>query len=246
MVDADINGDGMVEYIHSFGGRSFSVRDQYGNQIFDSGDEFEQITYMEIPECFNCNYDDEEFVFEYKARSDDKGPEPEGMTMGYIGNDRYAFIGLERTGGIMMYKVNDPKAPQFIDYINTADVENGSGDISPEGLEFISGDDHPSGDNILVVGHEVSGTVAVYKVFTPTGFSESIADNRSTLSIYPNPTNRDVVYLNKVSDVSIFSINGQLIKSLDGVKEVNIAEFDTGMYIFRDTEGNVQKLVITE
>ena len=246
MVDSDINGDGMVEYIHAFGGRSISVRDQFGNLVYDSGDEFEQITFQAVPDYFNCNYDDEDSVFVYKNRSDDKGPEPEGMTMGYIGMDRYAFIGLERQGGIMMYKVNDPSMPEFVDYVNTADFENGSGDISPEGLAFIPGDGTRAGDNLLVVGHEVSGTVAVYTVGETVGFGENSFYANSELSLYPNPSKGGTIHLNKESDISVFAINGQLIQELKGVEQFSVRGFEPGMYVVRDAEGNVQKLMITQ
>lgn len=245
MVGSDINNDGMVEYINGFGARSFSIRDQYGNLIFDSGDQFEQTTFEAYPDWFNCDYDDEEMVFEYKARSDDKGPEPEGMTMGYVGSDRYAFIGLERQGGIMMYKVNDPKAPVFSDYINTSNFPEGSGNISPEGLIFIPQDANPSGKNLLVVGYEVSGTVAVFSVGQLTGIEENELNSYSSdLLVYPNPADDAIVYLNTKSDVSIYSISGQLIRKFNQVDSFDISAFESGMYIVKDNKGNSQKLII--
>lgn len=78
----------------------------------------------------------------FDARSDDKGPEPEAVTVGEIDGAAYAFIGLERIGGIMVYDVSDPGAPVFAQYINnrdfTGDAEAGTaGDLGPEGLRFI-------------------------------------------------------------------------------------------------------------
>lgn len=245
MVDNDINGDGMIEYIHGFGARSFSVRDQYGNLIFDSGDDIEQTTFEAWPNFFNCDYDDVDMVFEYKARSDDKGPEPEGMTMGYIGTDRYAFIGLERQGGIMMYNVNNPKAPVFVDYVNTSDFPEGSGDISPEGLIFISADNNPSGKDLLVVGYEMSGSVAIFSVGEVTGFEENEGTKTTGLVLYPNPSNRGVVFLNKPGDISVYSINGQLLKKMTGVSKFSTSDMKPGLYLISDTLGNVQKLIIT-
>ncbi len=158
----DLDGDGDTDIIYSYGSRSFSIFDQFGNLVYDSGDDFEQITLSEFPEFFNSDFDEGEFVF--KDRSDDKGPEPEGVVLAEYDGFTYAFIGLERVGGIMMYDVTDPLAPEFIDYINTADFENGTGDISPEGLIFIPAMESPNGQNLIVASYEVSGTFGIYQI----------------------------------------------------------------------------------
>ena len=44
---------------------------------------------------------------------DDKGPEPENIVVGKIGNETFAFIGLERSSGIMMYQITNPLKPKF-------------------------------------------------------------------------------------------------------------------------------------
>jgi hypothetical protein len=144
-----------------------------------------------------------------------------------------------------MYKVNDPHMPEFVDYINTADFENGSGDISPEGLAFISSDAQRDGHNLLVVGHEISGTVAVFTVGDAVGFGENTIDNPTELNLYPNPTKGNLVQMNKTSDISIYAINGQLVQQLTNVRQFDVSTYETGLYIVRDTEGNVQKLMVT-
>lgn len=48
----------------------------------------------------------------------------------------YAFTGLVRIGGIMLYDVTDPANPEFVQYLNTRDGMGG-GDLGPEGLIFI-------------------------------------------------------------------------------------------------------------
>lgn len=111
------------------------------------------------------------------SRSDAKGPEPEGLTLGKIGQKTFVFIGLERTGGVMVYDITDPKKPVFQDYLNTREdfmkdpatefaAGRGStiGDLGPEGLTFIAAKDSPNGKPLLVVGNEVSGTTAVYQI----------------------------------------------------------------------------------
>jgi DNA-binding beta-propeller fold protein YncE len=161
----DTDGDAEFEELYAFGGRSFSIWDEHGNLVFDSGDAFEQITSEAFPEFFNSDHEENNF----DNRSDNKGPEPEGLALGKIHGRTYAFIGLERIGGIMVYDITSPHAPVFVQYINNRDFggdpEAGTaGDLGPEGLHFIEGSDNPTGDPMLAVGNEVSGTTTLYAI----------------------------------------------------------------------------------
>lgn len=151
----------------AFGARSFSVWDgATGALVWDSGDEFEQMTLALAPDIFNASNDDPE----PDNRSDDKGPEPEGVVIGTVGGTPCAFIGLERIGGVMAYDLSDPTAPVFAAYANTrlpeSDPDNSTvaDDLGPEGLVFIPAGDSPSGEDLLVVANEVSGSVVVFSV----------------------------------------------------------------------------------
>ncbi|MDF7800813.1 choice-of-anchor I family protein [Pontiellaceae bacterium B1224] len=151
--------------LFSYGARSFSILDESGRRVFDSGDDFEQITAAAIPDYFNASNDNAKF----DNRSDNKGPEPEGVVVGEIKNRYYAFIGLERVGGIMVYDVTNPRNPAFVEYINnrdfTQDVETPeAGDLGPEGMAFIPASDSPNGSPLLVVANEVSGTTTIYEI----------------------------------------------------------------------------------
>lgn len=162
----DRDGDGDVDQLYAFGARSFSIRTKRGKLVFDSGDDFEQITASRLPEDFNST-DDENDSFD--DRSDDKGPEPEYVVVGKVAGDSYAFIGLERVGGIMVYRITKPSDATFVDYINTRDFSGdpelgGAGDLSPEGITFISAKDSPTRNALLVVAFEVSGTVGIFEV----------------------------------------------------------------------------------
>jgi hypothetical protein len=150
----DVDSDGDLDFIMPFGGRSFSVRNVLGGMFWDSGDDLEQKTALVTPASFNSDGTSATF----DTRSDNKGPEPEALTVGKISGRTYAFVGLERTGGIMVYDVTFPWAPQFVLYANT------NGDIAPEGLVFISAGDSPNGKPLLVVANEVSGTVRIYEI----------------------------------------------------------------------------------
>ncbi len=161
----DTDGDRDFDELYVFGGRSFSIWDEAGGLVFDSGDDFEQITAKLFPEFFNSNDDDNDF----DNRSDNKGPEPEGVAIGMVGNSTLAFIGLERIGGFMTYDVSNPFEPKFISYTNnrnfSGDPEDGTaGDLGPEGLTFISAEDSPNGKALLVLANEVSGTTTIYEI----------------------------------------------------------------------------------
>jgi len=153
--------------LYAYGARSFSIWEaRTGQQVFDSGSDFERITAQRLGEKgFNVSNDSNDF----DDRSDDKGPEPEALALGSVNGRTYAFIGLERTSGIMVYDISEPEAPQFVQYITSRDYEADpdtpeAGDIAPEGMVFVAAADSPNGEALLLVGNEVSGTTAVFQV----------------------------------------------------------------------------------
>ncbi|MGB5768250.1 MAG: choice-of-anchor I family protein [Crocosphaera sp.] len=159
------DGDGEFEQLFAFGGRSFSIWDEDGNLIWDSGNDFEVLLAQLLPDFFNASNSNNNF----DNRSDDKGPEPEAITIGVVGEQIYAFIGLERIGGIMVYNVTDPNNPFFVTYTNNRDFTQDvtsplAGDLGPEGLLFIDPEDSPTDSPLLVVTNEVSGTTSIYGV----------------------------------------------------------------------------------
>ncbi len=168
----DTKGDHIYKEIHAFGGRSFSIRDALGNLVFDSGDQFEQITALMYRANFNCSHDDNTM----DKRSTAKGPEPECVTLGKAFGRTYAFIDLERIGGIMIYDISNPQAPVFVDYVNTRNFTvapsedtippalTNTGDLGPEGMLFINEENSPTGVPLLVAGHEISGTTVIFEI----------------------------------------------------------------------------------
>ncbi|MEE4244884.1 MAG: choice-of-anchor I family protein [Kangiellaceae bacterium] len=169
----DTDGDGDLDLANAYGARSFSIWSESGQQVFDSGDDFEVITAQFVGDAFNSSNDNNRF----DNRSDNKGPEPEALSVAEINGHHYAFIGLERVGGIMVYEISNPASPEFMQYINNRDfsfdfdeIENGNqpgyaaGDLGPEGIAFISATDSPNGQPLVVVASEVSGTTTIYQV----------------------------------------------------------------------------------
>ncbi len=175
------------DHLYSYGARSFSIWDEAGNLVWDSGDSFEQFLASDACKLkadrslacktyFNSGHNE---ANAFDSRSDAKGPEPEGLAIGKIGDKTFAFVGLERMGGVLVYDITNPVAPKFQDYLNTreewvtapnAGNLNGYGDLGPEGLVFISASQSPTGKPLIIVGNEVSGSTAVFEIkqsFTP-------------------------------------------------------------------------------
>lgn len=138
----DTDGDGDYDELYSYGARSFSIWDgNTGMQVFDSGNEVEKII-MDAG-----LYDD--------GRSDDKGVEPEGVTVGKIGERTLAFVGLERVDAVVVYDVTDPYAPRFMQLLESGDA--------PEGLIFIPAKESPNGKNLFIVSSEGDGQVLIFE-----------------------------------------------------------------------------------
>jgi hypothetical protein len=158
-----LNAQGQYSQLFAYGGRSFSIWNVTNglSQVFDSGDDFEQIlagfsANPLTPSIFNSDGTPGSF----DSRSDNRGPEPEGLAVGTVGNRLYSFVGIERAGGFMVYDITNPSNPFFVNYINDWQL----GDISPEGLLFIPAADSPNGTPLLIVANEVSRNLVIYSV----------------------------------------------------------------------------------
>lgn len=181
----DTDGDGDVDELYSYGARSFSIWDGTGQLVWDSGDAFAQHIAQQYPSFFNCN---EGVASEMDNRSDDKGAEPEALTVGKIGNRFFAFVGLERQGGIMVYDITNPIAPTLEQYIHTFDTATGTSmDIAPEGLLFVPATASHTQQNLLIVSNEFSGTTVIYEVDDLFTAIPSLLAGEP-LQLYPNPT----------------------------------------------------------
>lgn len=161
--------------IDVFGGRSFSILGTDGTPVFESGDLIERtianlIADGALPrQAWNANNTDND---SFDGRSDDKGPEPEGLAIGKVSGRTYAFVGLERISGVITFDITDPRAVRFVDYAsnrdfsadNTALEQDGAGDLGPEGIEFVPADASPDGTPLVIVANEISGSTTAYRV----------------------------------------------------------------------------------
>jgi hypothetical protein len=155
---------GKYTSLHAFGARSLSIWSAEGELVWDSGDALEQITAQ-------IQRDTGKLVFNtnragsatWDTRSDDKGPEPEGIAVGSAWGRTYAFIGLERQNGIVVFDVTVPTSPTFVQLVATTDYANG-GDVSPEGLQFVPAGISGGPNPLLVVSYEESGSTRVFEL----------------------------------------------------------------------------------
>ena len=163
--EGDLDGDGDLDEVYSFGARSFAIWDDHGRQVFDSGDRIERLVADEQPDAFNASHDDNDV----DGRSDDKGPEPESVKVAHLFGRSLAFVALERISAILVYDVSSPRHPKLLSYITTRDLsvtpgEGDAGDLGPEGLTVVEPDDSPTGEALLLVAYEVSGTTRVFEL----------------------------------------------------------------------------------
>ncbi len=169
----DTDNDGDYDALYSFGARSFSIRNTNGDLVYDSGNLLETITNNLLPANFNCSNTSNT----KKGRSDDKGPEPEGLTTAKILDSTYLFLGLERIGGVMVFNITNPSSPYFVQYITDRDfaftpAAGVGGGQGPEGILFINAKNSPNGKNLLVVSNEVSGSSSIFETDNTCGSSK--------------------------------------------------------------------------
>ncbi len=201
IIDGDTDGDGDIDELNAYGARSFTIFDLQGNVVFDSGDQFEQfIAANRVPNAFNNdNFPSGDPDFVDETRSDNKGPEPEAITTGKIGDKTLAFIGLERDSGIMIYDISDPANSKFLQYIDSA----ADGNISPEIIQFIPAEDSPTGNPSIAVSFEVSGTTAIYEL----EFGQTIRDAPGQASRLEGGLGDDVIHGRDRAD-KLFGMDG--------------------------------------
>lgn len=232
----DIGEDGVVEELYSYGGRSFSIWDAAtGSLVYDSGKEFEEKIALLQPAIFNSVGSS----LTFDSKSDNKGPEPEDVVIGKLGNRTLAFIGIEQTGGFMVYDITDPTAPVFLIYETSA-----PGDLGPEASVFIGAQQSPTTKALLIVAHETSSTLAIYEIENTLGVSES----NNNLLIYPNPTTSSVCILGNIPYFSykLSSLTGQLLQSgtINAGGKVDLFGLESGIYILQinNTVYKIQKI----
>lgn len=241
-VNGNTDVDADFEAINCVGARSFSIFNATTKQIvYDSGDAIERYTAANRPTIFNSDHESNT----PKNRSRSKGPEPEGITISKIGTETFAFITLERIGGVMVYNITDPTNAIFVDYKNSRSTSAYAGDNGPEGIIYIASADSPNGTPYVIVANEISGTLTIFEVNTTTLETTNFNDQITTFNLFPNPSSNDgIVYLNRTADIAIYDLSGKLILTQKEAQIINTNGFSKGTYLVKTSDGIVKKLFI--
>ena len=163
----DTDGDGDYDELHVMSGRSFSIRNATtGALVYDSKDLIEQIIANHPTFAAIFNASNSTGTPSLKNRSDDKGPEVEGIYFQTINGKPYVFLALERVGGVMVFNVANPISPVFVAYRNNRSTTLSGPDLGAEGIVTIPAAISPNGNDILILANEVSSTLSIYQVNT--------------------------------------------------------------------------------
>jgi YVTN family beta-propeller protein len=156
----DTNGDGDFDQIYTFGARSFSVWNTAGDLVWDSADAIEQAIALLDPNWAEPTAAQRGTVAGLgdDTRSDNKGLEPEHIAFGTIDGTLFAFVGLERANGIMLFELDTAGATPAFTY---SGVFHTQGDIGPEVFTVTT---TAGGTTQLLVANEVSGTTTLYEI----------------------------------------------------------------------------------
>jgi len=244
----DTDGDGDFDEIYAYGGRSFSIYNAAtGAEVHDSGNLLERLTATDATygALFNASNTYGEAPVR-KNRSDDKGPEPEGVTTGRIGSNLYAFVSMERVGGVAVFNLNNPASPVLEAYANNRPLTaTGAGDLGPEGLVFISAADSPTGQPLLLLANEVSSTVAVYSLTPSVVTTTRPGQAAAPLAIYPNPSPAGPVRLSRPVAGTLCDLTGRPVRQFaTATDHLDTSGLAAGVYVLRATDGATSKLVV--
>lgn len=239
--NGNTDADAAFEEIYCLGSRSFSIFNTATKSIvYDSGDDFEMITASLMPTLFNADHEDNV----KKVRSRAKGPEPEGVTTAVIGGETFAFISLERIGGVMVYNITNPNAPTFVDYKNSRSTSAYSGDHGAEGITYIEPANSATGKGYVLVANEISGTLTIFEVDANALSAKDFEDEKATFAVFPNPSEKGIVYFNRAANVQVYDFTGKLLLSEKNAQVINTTNFAAGTYFVKTDEGIVKQIII--
>jgi hypothetical protein len=215
--------------------------------VWDSGDQLERITrdHPFFGQMFNANNGTSAAA---KNRSDNKGPEPEGVVTAVLNNKTYAFIALERIGGVIVYDVSNPLAPKYVTYANNRafPANNATDDRGAEGIIFISAAESPNGQPLVLLANETSNSVSIFQVWDKTRMTVGTRDlGRPALSfkVYPNPAT-DHLYFSKVLSGNVYNTLGQFVRRFQKVDQLDLFSFERGMYILQADNGESIRFIV--
>ena len=231
----DTDGDGDYDELHIMGGRSFSIRNaSTGAVVFDSKSLIEQITanHPTFGAIFNAS--NATGAPALKNRSDDKGPEPEGIKIAQINGKMYAFVALERIGGAMMFNVTNPNNPIYVGYANNRSTTLSGPDLGAEGIIYISAAQSPNGNAILILANEVSSTLSIYQINSCAELSGApISTPNNTICAGQNTS----ITATPTANVSYEWLQNNL--PIQNANQVNFAATTAGTYALKVTNSTL-------
>ncbi|WP_394675231.1 choice-of-anchor I family protein [uncultured Chryseobacterium sp.] len=242
-VNGNTDSDPEFEEINALGARSFSIFNADTKQIiYDSGDSFERYIAANHPLIFNADNESNTV----KSRSRAKGPEPEGVALGTINGQTYAFITLERTGGVMVYNITNPANPTFTDYKHSRMTSAYGGDNGPEGITYIAPANTANGKGYVIVANEISGTLSMYEVAgAATLATGETAIEKATFNVFPNPvTKGDILYFNRAQGYELYDMSGKLITKEKSALTIPTSGLSSGVYIMKTAEGYIKRIMV--
>lgn len=237
------DADSDFEEISALGARSFSIFNADTKQlVYDSGDRFERYIAANHPLIFNADNE----ANGAKNRSRAKGPEPEGVTLATINGQTYAFITLERTGGVMVYNISDPNHPTFTDYKHSRSTSAYGGDNGPEGITYIAPGNTTTGKAYVIVANEISGTLSMYEVASPiTLGTGEIKTEKATFNVFPNPvTKGGTLYFNRAQDYELYDMSGKMLGKEKNALTIDTSKLSTGVYLVKTSEGFMKRAIV--
>lgn len=225
--NGDTDGDGDYDELLMPGARSFSIFDiDTKSIVYDSKDDMELITSKSPITAAFFNADNGSTTLKNRSRA--KGPEPEGVTLATIAGKVYAFVGLERIGGIMVYNITDPTNVKFVDYKNNRTATQATSDLGPEGIIYIDAISSPTGKPYVMIANEISGNISVFELqgaVLPITLSRYTAKLASNGNVFLNwntasETNNNYFTIERSVDGKIFEFLTQIATKGNG----NIAQ----------------------
>ncbi|RXR19374.1 T9SS type A sorting domain-containing protein [Flavobacterium amnicola] len=242
-LNGNTDADAAFEQLYSLGSRSFSIFNANTKTIvYDSGDDFERYTALtpSINTLFNADHSDNV----KKGRSRAKGPEPEGVTLAELNGQTFAFITLERVGGVMVYDITNPNDVKFVDYKNSRNVSAYAGDNGPEGITFIKAENTTTAKNYAVIANEISGTLSLFEVNTANLSNNEFTMEPKTFVIFPNPSESGMAYFNREASYELYDFTGKLIQQEKNALTINTSNLPSGIYLVKTSEGITKKLLV--
>ncbi|WP_370895558.1 choice-of-anchor I family protein [Chryseobacterium gossypii] len=236
------DNDTDFEEISALGARSFSIFNADTQQIvYDSGDRFERYIEAHHPLIFNADNESNGA----KNRSRAKGPEPEGVTLATINGQTYAFITLERTGGVMVYNITDPNNPTFTDYKHSRMTSAYGGDNGPEGIIYIAPENTTTGKGYVIIANEISGTLSMYEIAGSTLAVGETKAEKATFNVFPNPvTKGNILYFNRAQDYELYDMSGKLAGKQKNALTVDTSGLSAGVYLIKTSEGHIRRVIV--